>query len=234
MLTKESFACYGDVVEPLVSNKGQLANQGTARRSNYLTKFINLRDKNNYGLDFSSNVVEGDLKNRKIPKSDIDARLNVCIFNCIPPTSLKWVGTKLQFQMPCKLLERHKYSTQLFSPMAASFNNTQTINDFYLNDSYYLVIVCLNDGNDESDSPNLNTLKAFIATSKQAINYHPGIWHHPIITLNNTMSFLCTVYERNEFQLNQDEDTEEITFTKIPNILGNLNDIILFKNQSKL
>jgi ureidoglycolate hydrolase len=76
--------------------------------------------------------------------------------------------------------------------------------------SSYLVIVALNDPT--TDRPNLNSLRVFQATSTQAFNYKPGVWHHPMVGLENIIDFVCIVYERREKQTEDDEDTEEIFF----------------------
>jgi ureidoglycolate lyase len=75
-----------------------------------------------------------------------------------------------------KLLERHSHSTQLFVPMTDS--------------ARYLVIVALG-----RDAPDLSTLRAFIARSGQGITYEPGVWHHPLIALDQATDFACVVYE---------------------------------------
>ena len=77
----------------------------------------------------------------------------------------------------------------------------------------YLVIVALNDPT--KDKPDLGTLKVFRATSKQAFNYHPNVWHHPMVGLESFIDFVCIVYERREHQT-QDEDTEEVFFSEKP------------------
>lgn len=56
----------------------------------------------------------------------------------------------------------------------------------------YLVVVALNDKNGQ---PDLSTLKAFIASSTQGINYSPGVWHHPMIALEYETDFACLVHE---------------------------------------
>lgn len=65
-----------------------------------------------------------------------------------------------------KLLERHACTNQAFIPMGAG----ETLNN---PGQTYLVIVALN-GPD--DAPNLQSLRAFIATSGQGIVYNTGIW----------------------------------------------------------
>jgi ureidoglycolate lyase len=59
-----------------------------------------------------------------------------------------------------------------------------------MNARRYLVVVA--EGN---DSPDLATLSAFIAEGTQAIAYHPGIWHHPMIALDAAIDFVCVVFD---------------------------------------
>jgi len=98
------------------------------------------------------------------------AKLNICIFKCQPRS--------MPFHI--KLLERHQFSTQIFIPMTAQ--------------EHYLVIVAL--GNEQNPNiPDLSTIKAFLAKKDQGISYHPGIWHHPMIALENETVFTCLVHE---------------------------------------
>lgn len=94
------------------------------------------------------------------------ATANASVFRCQPRTA---------WPMQLALLEKHPASTQLFSPMNAE---------------RYLVIVALG-----GDAPDLGTLAAFVATGRQAITYHPGIWHHPMIALDAETDFFCLVWE---------------------------------------
>ncbi|MBI3555180.1 MAG: ureidoglycolate lyase [Deltaproteobacteria bacterium] len=92
---------------------------------------------------------------------------NLCVFRSSP------------FQDPSfeiRLVERHLHSTQLFIPMAC--------------EKRYLVVVCSG-----ADKPDLATLRAFIARKDQGITYHPGVWHHPLIALDQVTDFACVVWE---------------------------------------
>ncbi|KAJ3305509.1 hypothetical protein HDV03_001375 [Kappamyces sp. JEL0829] len=124
------------------------------------------------------------------------ARLNVCIFHSLP--------REIPFSV--KLLERHKYSSQAFIPMSSQ-------------PCAYLVVVARNDP--VRDQPDMSTLRAFMASSLQAFNYHAGTWHHPMIALYAPIDFLCLVYERGPDQADaQTEDTEEIFFPSSPILLS--------------
>ncbi|PRP89680.1 ureidoglycolate hydrolase [Planoprotostelium fungivorum] len=94
------------------------------------------------------------------------AKANLCVFRCKP--------RELPFNV--KILEKHPNSTQMFVPMNAK--------------SRYLVVVSLG-----GDTPDLSTLRVFVASSTQSITYHPNIWHHPMIALDTETDFVCLVYE---------------------------------------
>lgn len=102
-----------------------------------------------------------------------DAKPNLCVFKCQPTPQLPFKLT---------LLERHKYSSQVFIPMTPP-NGARA----------YLVIVALNDCG--RDKPDWGTLKAFIADTTQGINYREGCWHCPMVALEKETDFGCLVWE---------------------------------------
>lgn len=95
----------------------------------------------------------------------------MCIFRCKPTTQLPFT---------VKLLERHPYSTQAFIPMT----HGQTRG--------YLVAVALNGADDK---PDMSTLKTYIAKSDQGVSYHQGVWHHPMVALDDETDFAVVVHE---------------------------------------
>jgi ureidoglycolate lyase len=148
ILFPDLYARYGQVIESEVSSSvpsasaagsSVMANQGSAKRINYIAKLENGRER---------------------------ATPNMCVFKCMP--------RELPFDV--KLLECHPHSSQVFIPMNAK--------------ERYLVVVA-NGG----DKPDLTTLEAFVATSKQGINYNKGTWHHPMIALDSETDFTCLVWE---------------------------------------
>jgi ureidoglycolate lyase len=73
------------------------------------------------------------------------------------------------------LLEKHPCSTQLFIPMNAS---------------RYIALVALG-----ADRPDLGTLAAFVVEGARGISYGPGVWHHPMLTLDAETDFVVLVHE---------------------------------------
>lgn len=76
-----------------------------------------------------------------------------------------------------RLLERHPCSTQLFAPMKTAG---------------YLVIVAPT-GRD--GAPELAGLSAFTCGAGQAIQYDVGVWHHPIVALDEPSELLMLAWE---------------------------------------
>lgn len=100
------------------------------------------------------------------------AVLNVSLAN--PREVTAWIGAEGNSEegknvLKIKVLERHRYSTQSFIPMGTGVK--------------YLVIVT--DGGDE---PNLDGLKAFVATDKQGVCYGSAVWHAPMSIVGDQVS----------------------------------------------
>lgn len=67
-------------------------------------------------------------------------------------------------------LERHPLGTQAFIPM---------------NGEQFVIVVALGD-----DTPDLSTLRAFMANGQQGVNYHRNVWHHPLFAWQTVTNFL--------------------------------------------
>ncbi|KAH6572456.1 hypothetical protein BASA50_007060 [Batrachochytrium salamandrivorans] len=189
-LERESFLSYGDVIDVGSQAISDIANQGTARRFNHLTSFVNMRA-------LSSDVLTNTNNHQQLSASLTQpaATPNLCIFRVQPASQPFYI----------KLLERHKYSTQMFIPMVqqTTLSNATTA---AVIPSYY-VIAALNDPT--TQLPDWSTLRVFHATTIQAFNYRAGVWHHPMVGLGGVIDFVCLVWERRESQTEENEDTEE-------------------------
>lgn len=93
------------------------------------------------------------------------ARMNVSVFRCRPR----------QTPLELSMLERHAHSTQLFVPMTPA---------------RYLVVVALG-----GDAPDLATMQAFLVGGATGVSYRPGVWHHPMLVLDDACDFACFVFE---------------------------------------
>ena len=108
--------------------------------------------------------INGGTTERYHDLADLDAgpdgKLIVSIFRSQP--------RELPFAVT--MLERHPLGSQAFMPLIAQ---------------PYLVVVA-----PAGDAPLPNALRAFLARPGQGINYAPGVWHHPLLALNETCDFL--------------------------------------------
>ncbi len=112
---------------------------------------------------------------------------NLCVFRVQP-----FSGASFEV----RLLERHRYSTQAFIPMAGA--------------GRYLVIVYAG-----GDAPDLRSLRAFVAQPGEGITYRPGTWHHPLVALDRTADFACLVHEDGsaaDFDLREVEPAVRVTY----------------------
>ncbi len=69
-----------------------------------------------------------------------------------------------------RMMERHPIASQAFIP---------------LDRRPYLVVVAA-----PGTAPSAADLRAFLATGSQGVNYHRGVWHHPLLTLEDESDFL--------------------------------------------
>lgn len=68
------------------------------------------------------------------------------------------------------MVERHPLGTQTFFPLS--------------NADWFVVVA------PPGDAPELRALRAFRATGSQGVNYHRGVWHHPLLVLRPDHEFL--------------------------------------------
>ena len=76
---------------------------------------------------------------------------------------------KRKFPMKIDMMEKHPLGSQAFIPMK---------------ESIFLALVA-----PQGDKPEIDKIESFIIPKGMGINYKPGIWHFPLISLEN-MNFL--------------------------------------------
>lgn len=228
-LTSDAFAPFGELVEnprpdlhpsqhPAVADPGGAkaqaplpfdavsANQGSAIKYQHVTRMVNL-----YGQAPS--------------KAPGEAVMNM--FTCAArklqrqrqgsePAS----GSEGYFNV--RILERHPYTTQTFSPLAKDPN------------ARYLVVVAPSLPPSDADAalpvpssgvphgrsqvlpgrglPDLRRLKAFITTGAQAVTYGAGTWHAPMVALGRKGSIVDFVVVQFANGVGV-EDCQEVIFT---------------------
>ncbi len=79
-------------------------------------------------------------------------------------------ATPLSYPLHIMMLERHPKGSQAFMPLLG--------ND-------YLVVVA-----PPGEAPDPGSIRAFHAKGSQGVNYHLGVWHHPVLALTPNDQFL--------------------------------------------
>lgn len=78
-----------------------------------------------------------------------------------------------QWPLPLRIgmLERHPLGSQCFYPLSRHD---------------WLVVVA-----EGAKAPDLGTLRCFLATGTQGVNYHRNVWHHPLLPLAMEQDFVA-------------------------------------------
>ena len=93
-------------------------------------------------------------------------------------TPVMWISAAARsgaLPMQLTTLERHPFSAQTFVPLGAE---------------NYLAIVC---GAAPDGSPDLATLRCFVAGAHQAVTFARNVWHHPMTVLGPAMEFVVAM-----------------------------------------
>ena len=89
-----------------------------------------------------------------------------------------FVAKGRRFPLHISMLEKHPYFSQTFIPRHSS---------------PFIVVVA-----PPSKSPVIENLRAFITNGQQGINYSRGVWHFPLISMNDSSEFIVIDRKHNE------------------------------------
>lgn len=215
-LTREAFAPFGEVVQnprPDVhpsrfADAGPLpfdavsANQGSAIKYQHVTRMVDRYDQAPSGTPgvavMNMFVCASRQLQRRRPGSGSETSSSSSFFEV-------------------NILERHPYTTQTFTPLSTSAAAPTGSR----RRGCYLVIVAPNvAGSSPHPSspaspavspPDLAALRAFVATTDQAVTYGAGTWHAPMVALGpegSTVDFVVTQFANGVGA----EDCQEVTF----------------------
>ena len=101
-----------------------------------------------------------------------------------------YVAKQREFPLKINMLEKHPHFSQAFIPRS---------------NKPFLVLVCLGD-----ESPDLNTLQAFITNGDQGVHYKRGIWHFPLISIEDDEQFI--VLDRTDCGIKENKVEECIEY----------------------
>ena len=76
----------------------------------------------------------------------------------------------LPMPLTIRMLERHPLGSQAFIPLLGH---------------PFLIVVA-----PRGDAPDSELARAFVTNGRQGINYHRGVWHHPVLTIEKRDDFL--------------------------------------------
>lgn len=102
-------------------------------------------------------------------------------------------ATPLAYPLQIQMMERHPLGSQAFIPL--------------LGHPYLLVVA------EKGDGLKPQGLRAFLSNGKQGVNYHKGVWHHPVLALQPDDQFLIVDRageEHNCDEVHFDESTSVI------------------------
>ena len=122
---------------------------------------LSLKDNYTYKKINNGYTNRYDLSKFITNEKEINNNISISIFQ----------GLQRPSPLIINMLECHPIASQSFMP---------------LQNGDWLIIV--SKGN--SKKPNLDYLKCFIADTHHGVNYYPGTWHHPLITLEKKQDFL--------------------------------------------
>lgn len=77
---------------------------------------------------------------------------------------------RLEYPLTIAMLERHPHGSQAFVPLRGE---------------PFLVVVA-----PPAPQPDIQAIRVFRTDGRQGINYHAGVWHHPVLALRDDDEFL--------------------------------------------
>lgn len=112
-------------------------------------------------------------------------------------------ATPLEYPLTISMLERHPLGSQAFIPLLGQ---------------PYLIVVA-----PKGDNPSLAECRAFLSNGRQGVNYHKGVWHHPVLALVDQDQFL--IVDRGGEGHNCDEvffehDLVQLDLQELPEDIG--------------
>lgn len=149
----------------------------------------------NYGTAVKIHKVAPIINNYKDCPSGKQPTANWNIFRCSAPKHQLKSGT-----YTAKVLERHPFTTQTFVPMGQDLHKVS-----------YIVIVAKTDYSTDQNLPDPTSLQAFVCQGNQSVTYGPGIWHAPMVVIDEAIphiDFAVFIHENGV----ADEDCQECYF----------------------
>jgi len=110
-------------------------------------------------------VINNGFANKHFNLCNIDANDNGGV-----ATLHIYEAKKREFPLKINMMEKHPHFSQTFMPRGTT---------------PFLVVVALGE-----EKPDLSTIKAFITNGNQGVHYNRGVWHFPLISLEDKGQFI--------------------------------------------
>ncbi|KAF7321678.1 putative allantoicase [Mycena kentingensis (nom. inval.)] len=123
--------------------------------------------------------------------AEAGATAGLSVYRCKPLQDIDSDGTTA-----LRIMERHPYTNQAFIPMGKG--PREGLND---PGTQYLVVVARNG---EGDRPDVDSVRAFLASASQGIVYDTAIWHQPMTVLEKASANGPKPCEANDFVKDMD------------------------------
>lgn len=212
-LTKEAFAPFGTAVySPLPRDLNQAPSSVSSLAPHSPTPVL---ANQNSALKYSPISPLQDNYTGHCP-SNQPSSARMTMFSCFP-RQLRALPTKNAKVFDVRILERHPFTTQTFTPIDLSSQPTAGGQE----EPYFLVVVAPTLKGQTAtamtpsgpvtvrDPPDLKNLRAFVARGGQAVTYGAGTWHAPMVVIGSRRVDFVVVQFVNGVD---EEDCQEVAF----------------------
>ena len=108
-------------------------------------------------------------------------------------------ATPLTYPLNIQMMERHPLGSQAFIPLLGH---------------PYLIVVA-----EKGEDLQPQALRAFLSNGRQGVNYHKGVWHHPVLALQPDDQFL--IVDR----AGEGNNCDEVYFEQSTEVVLSLDDL---------
>ncbi|XPV68571.1 MAG: ureidoglycolate lyase [Halarcobacter sp.] len=102
-----------------------------------------------------------------------------------------YLAKKREFPLEIDMLEKHPYFSQTFIPRGTN---------------PFLLVVALGE-----NQPDLSTIEAFVTNGNEGVHYNRGVWHFPLISIEDNEQFI--VIDRTDNHIKENSIEECIEFS---------------------
>lgn len=162
-LTSEGFAPYGNVIQAWKRDEVPKGVKVVVNDQFKVTRFCDLAP-----------ITESY-------PAEANASTNISVFRATPRE-----GLHRGKPFPVHFLERHPFTEQTFMPMGLGSWEGKGEESLPGGCAYVTIVA-----QDKGGKPDPSTVEAFFCETNQGINYHAGVWHHPMLVVGGAVDLAC-------------------------------------------